>query len=156
MYPNPVLFGPLSSLPSFLLSVDINALNCCHSILAWCWHYVQCGTGVATVYVGCHVYRGIRFPAGRPLATGSQPRDCTGGPESGESWSSGTWQRGGRRPAAERRGPQPRPVWTLESLKWSEQRSVGRAAAPSVAWWWRNNSHRVKRWPTCCSWCPPN
>lgn len=69
------------------------------------------------MYVGCRVYKGTRFPVGRLLATGSQPQDCTGGPESGESWSSGTWQRGGHRPAAERRGPQPRQVWTPETLR---------------------------------------
>lgn len=130
--------------------------SCSRSTPAWCWRCVQCGTGVATVCVGCRAYRGTRFPGGRPLATGSQSRDCTGGPESGESWSSGTWQRGDRHPAAERRGPRPRQVWTPATLRWSERRSVDTAVAPSAAWWWRSSSHRAKRWPRCCSWCPPN
>ena len=108
------------------------------------------------MYVGCRVYRGTRFPGGRTLATGSQRQGCTGGPESGGPWSSGTWPGGGRRPAAARRGPRLRLVWTPGTLRWSERRSAGRAASPSAAWWWRSNSHRATRLPRCCSWYPPN
>lgn len=130
--------------------------SCSRSTRAWCWRCVQCGTGVATVCVGSRACRGTRFPAGQLWALGSQPRDCTGGPVSGESWSSGTWQRGDHRPAVERRGPRPRQVWTPETLRWSERRSAGTGAAPSAAWRRRSNSHRAKRWPRCCSWCPLN
>lgn len=140
----------------YLWRAKKHIFSCYRSILAWCWYYVQCGTGVAIVYVGCCVYRGTRFPVGWLLVTGSQFQDCTGDPESGGSWSSGTWPRGGRRPAVERRGLRLHQVWTPETLRWSELRSAGRAAAPLAAWWWRSNSHRVRHWPKCCSWCPPN
>lgn len=118
------------------LSVEgkASSFSCYRSILAWCWYYAQCGTGVAIVYVGCCVYRGTRFPVDWLLVTGSQLQDCTGDPESGGSWSSGTWPRGGRHPAVERHGLPPHQVWTPETLRWSGQRSAGRAAAPLAAW----------------------
>lgn len=151
-----VLYSFFSPFNIFYLLTVKKALSCSRSTLAWCWHYVQCGTGVAIAYVVCHVYRGTRFPVGQLLVTGSQPQDYTGDPESGGSWSSGTWQRGGRHLAVERRGlPLPQ-VWTPETLRWSERRSAGRAVAPLAAWWWRSNSRRVRRLPKCCSWCPPS